>query len=181
MPVSTRHAIVAIIVLSVVINAFLFWLIYFHTGGADPQEGRFAWIPAMNAGFNALSAIFVVSGLVFIHSGRRREHGLMMLCATVASAAFLAGYIVYHSLHGDTPFLAGGWIRPVYFTILITHIVFSILVVPLVLSTLLCAATRRWQQHRAIARWTYPVWLYVSVTGVLVFLFLRLFNVDAGA
>ena len=174
---TTRSAVITILIASVAINAFLFWLIYFHTGGTGPEGRSYAWIPAWNATMNALSATFVVCGLWFIKQGNRRVHGVLMVCAMVASALFLVGYVIYHSLHGDTRFLTEGWIRPLYFFILITHIVLSVAVVPLILTTVYFAATRRWAAHRAIARWTYPIWLYVSITGILVFLFLRFWNV----
>ena len=99
-----------------------------------------------------------------------------MATAFAASSLFLIGYIIHHTVHGDTKFLTTGWLRPTYFFILITHVVLSIVVLPMVLTTLFFAATKRWSAHRALARWTWPLWLYVSVTGVLVFVFLRLLN-----
>ena len=99
-----------------------------------------------------------------------------MLGAVVFSVLFLTSYIVYHHFHGDTPFPGQGFIRPVYFVILISHIGLSIIALPMVLTTLYYAGTRQFQTHRKIARYTLPIWLYVSVTGVAVFLFLKAYT-----
>lgn len=171
---STRRAIIVIALVSAAAVGFLFWLIYGYESGA--VAGQWAFLPAMNAAFNALSSIALVTGLVFIRKGNQRAHGVSMVAAFAASALFLVGYIIHHTVHGDTKFLGTGWLRPVYFFILITHILLSMAVLPLVLTTLFLAASRRWSAHRALARWTWPVWLYVSVTGVLVFFFLRFLN-----
>jgi len=96
-----------------------------------------------------------------------------MILATFSSALFLISYLLYHYYHGDTKFPGQGIIRPVYFFILITHIITSILVVPLIFTTLFFAASKRFEKHRRIARWTYPIWLYVSITGILVYLLLK--------
>lgn len=100
----------------------------------------------------------------------------MMASATLSSALFLVCYIIYHSYQGDTKFLAEGLIRPVYFFILISHILLSMVAVPLVLLTLWFAITQRFTSHKKIARWTFPIWLYVSVTGILVYFVLHNFN-----
>lgn len=167
-----------ILVASAAAIALLFWLIYGVETGAGSGNWRF--LPATNALFNAISASAVVTGLWHIRRSRKRAHGISMAIALAASALFLAGYILHHTLHGDTRFLTRGWLRPTYFFILISHILLSIAVLPMVLTTAFFAATRRWPAHRAVARWTYPLWLYVSVTGVLVFLFLRFLNASAG-
>lgn len=176
-PVSNRIAILSILGASAGILGFLFWLIYFQEPG-ESAVGRdwAASLPAFNAFCNLLSSSFIVMGVFFIRRRNFKAHGVSMLLATVSSAAFLTGYIIYHQLHGDTRFTGEGWVRPVYFFILISHILLSMAVVPLVLSSLFFAATRKWSIHRKLSRWTYPVWLYVSVTGVLVFLFLRYLN-----
>jgi putative membrane protein len=161
--------------LSAVIVGFLFWLIYFHESGASGEHWS-RWLPAVNASLNTMAASLIVAGVISIKRGLIRAHVVLMILATICSALFLTSYITYHSLQGDTKFLGVGWIRPVYFFILISHILLSIAVVPLILSTLLFSITRRWAAHRKIARWTYPIWLYVSVTGVLVYLFLRWIN-----
>lgn len=170
-----RRAIGIILGISALATGFLFWIIYaVETGDAS---GRWSFLPATNAAFNALSASALVTGLYQIKRGRRRAHGLCMGAAFAASTLFLIGYIAHHTLHGDTRFLTTGWLRPTYFALLISHVILSMAVLPLVLTTLLLAATRRWSAHRAVARWTWPIWLYVSVTGVLVFIFLRFLNV----
>lgn len=99
-----------------------------------------------------------------------------MLTAVATSALFLASYIVYHHYQGDTPFQGQGLVRPIYFFVLVSHILLSIVGLPLVLATLFFAATNRFDKHRRIARWTLPIWLYVSVTGVAVFFFLKIWN-----
>lgn len=171
---TNRQAISAILVVSAAAIAFLFWIIY----GVETSAGssKWAFLPATNALFNALSATALVTGIVHIRRGKKRAHGISMATAFAASALFLVGYVIHHTVHGDTQFLTTGWLRPTYFFILITHVVLSIVVLPMVLTTLFLAAMRRWPAHRALARWTWPLWLYVSVTGVLVFVFLRLLN-----
>jgi putative membrane protein len=171
---TNKTAITVILAVSAAAIAFLFWIIYgVETGGGSDQ---WAFLPATNALFNALSASALVAGLYHIRRGNQRAHGISMATAFAASSLFLIGYIIHHTVHGDTKFLTTGWLRPTYFFILITHVVLSIVVLPMVLTTLFFAATRRWTAHRALARWTWPLWLYVSVTGVLVFVFLRMLN-----
>ena len=155
--------------------SFLFWFIY-GRGTSAYDDAAPAWavnLPAVNASLNALSATFVVAGLVFIKRGLQKPHAIMMISATVSSVAFLVTYLIYHYFAHSTPFGGEGWIRPVYFFILISHIVTSILVVPLVFSTLFFAVSKRFDKHRRIAKLAYPVWLYVSVTGILVYVILK--------
>lgn len=170
--VSDSAATQVIIGLSTAIVAFLFWLIYF----APTVEGAAGWaeqLPLVNAILNGTSATLVILGLYFIKRGSKVPHITCMIGATAASSFFLIGYLIYHALFGDTRFTATGIVRPVYFFILISHIILSVAVVPLILGTLFFSATRRFHRHKQWARWTYPVWIYVSVTGVLVYLFLR--------
>lgn len=169
-----QRAIWGILAISAAAIGLLFWLIYGVETSGDASKWSF--LPATNAFFNALSASAVVVGLIHIRNGRKRAHGISMSIALTASALFLIGYIIHHTVHGDTKFLTQGWLRPTYFFILITHVVLSIAVLPMVLTTVFFAATRRWTAHRRLAKWTYPVWLYVSVTGVVVFFFLRFLN-----
>ena len=171
---TNKSAISSILVISTGAILFLFWIIY----GVESSDDASAWgfLPATNAFFNAVSAVALVTGIFHIRRGNKRAHGISMAMAFAASALFLVGYIIHHTLHGDTRFLTTGWLRPTYFFILITHIILSIVVLPMVLTTLFFAVTRRWSAHRTLARWTWPLWLYVSVTGVLVFVFLRLLN-----
>ena len=170
--VSDRRAVGVILALSAVILGFLFWLIYFQTGG-EPGGATTSVLPAFNAFCNAVAAVFVAAGIVCIKTGRKRAHAVMMAVGTLASACFLVGYILYHNSHGHTVYEATGFIRTLYLTILLTHIVLAALVVPMILTTLYFAARQRFRPHRAIARWTYPVWLYVSITGIVVYLMLR--------
>jgi len=129
----------------------------------------FAQLPTLNAALNTLSAVFLLAGFICIKSGRRDAHRACMLAALGCSSLFLISYLVYHFEVGSVPFKGQGWIRPVYFTILITHTILATAVVPLALITLTRALRERFDAHRRIARWTFPIWLYVSVTGVVVY------------
>jgi putative membrane protein len=131
-------------------------------------------LPALNAGLNALSGVFVLLGWFFIKNEHKVAHVFSMACAIVTSTVFLGCYVTYHWLkHGVvTRFTAEGLIRPVYFTLLISHTILAATVPVLVIMTVIPALRARYDKHRNIARWTLPVWLYVSVTGVLVYLML---------
>ncbi|MCU1294919.1 MAG: hypothetical protein JWP08_3769 [Bryobacterales bacterium] len=169
-----RKPIPAILGLSAAVAAFLVWLIYFKGKVAAPE-----WVgslPAANAVFNSLSAICLTLGYLNIRRGKRLIHMRFMVSATVFSALFLLSYITYHYFHGDTNFPGHGWIRPVYFFILISHIGLSMVALPLIFATLWYALRNQFRFHRGVARWTFPVWLYVSVTGVVVYLVLRAYT-----
>jgi len=129
-------------------------------------------LPAVNAALNGVSAILLVVGFYFIRRGRRRRHRTFMLAAFGTSTLFLISYLIYHASVGSVPFQGQGWMRPLYFLILFTHVVLAAIIVPLALVTLVWAGRGRFSRHRRIARWTLPVWWYVSVTGVLVYLML---------
>jgi len=129
-------------------------------------------LPHLNATLNASSFILLSSGYYFIRRGRVNAHRNCQLAALTASIIFLISYIVYHQHHGATPFAGQGIARPIYFTILLTHTVMAVVIVPFVIVTLRRALRRDFQRHRALARWTLPMWLYVSITGVLVYLML---------
>ncbi|HTW88105.1 MAG TPA: DUF420 domain-containing protein [Candidatus Binataceae bacterium] len=133
---------------------------------------HYATLPFLNALFNSTAAVLLVAGLICIRRGAVRAHRACMLSAFGVSVAFLISYVVYHLHVGDIRFLGRGVIRPVYFTILITHITLAFVIVPLVLITLWRALAGRFSAHRAIARWTWPIWMYVSVTGVIVYVML---------
>ena len=126
-------------------------------------------LPAVNAALNSLSAILLVGGYLFIKSRNIKAHKACMLSAFASSMLFLASYLVYHYQVGSVPFKGQGGIRLVYFTILLTHTILATTVVPLALVTLFRAFKERFDAHRRIARWTFPIWLYVSVTGVIVY------------
>jgi uncharacterized membrane protein YozB (DUF420 family) len=132
----------------------------------------YALLPAVNASLNALATVFLSAGWIFI---RRREigrHRLCMLSALATSVLFLTSYLVYHAKVGSVPFAGQGMVRTIYFTILITHVILAATIVPLAVITLSRALARRFDRHRRIARWTLPIWLYVSVTGVVIYLML---------
>ena len=126
-------------------------------------------LPTLNAALNSLSAVFLFAGYLFIRSKNPNAHRVCMLVAFACSTLFLISYLIYHYQVGSVPFKGTGWIRPVYFTILLTHAVLAAAVVPLALVTLARALRARFDRHRRIARWTLPVWLYVSVTGVVIY------------
>jgi putative membrane protein len=131
-------------------------------------------LPAINASLNFISTIFISTGWYLIRRGHWRQHIACMITAVISSTLFLVGYVVYHAHVGEksTHFVAGGLVRPIYFTMLISHILLAFVTLPLVIATLVPIFRRRWDRHRRIARWTMPIWLYVSVTGVLVYLML---------
>jgi len=127
------------------------------------------FLPALNAVLNSLTAFFLVLGYLFIRNKQVAKHRAMMGMAFLISSLFLVSYVVYHSQVDSTKFGGEGMIRYVYFVLLLTHITLAIVTVGLVLFTLYFALTQQFDKHRRIARWTFPVWLYVSVTGVVVY------------
>jgi uncharacterized membrane protein YozB (DUF420 family) len=128
--------------------------------------------PALNATLNATSAILLVSAHTMIQRGKVSSHRRLMLAAVVTSSLFLISYLYYHAHVGSVRFRGQGWSRSLYFAILISHTVLAVAILPLVIVTLSRALGQRFDRHRAIARWTYPLWLYVSVTGVVVYFML---------
>jgi uncharacterized membrane protein YozB (DUF420 family) len=129
-------------------------------------------LPALNATLNATAATLLVIGYILIRRGRVQQHRRVMLAAFTVSTLFLISYLIYHANIGSRPFPGTGTIRTVYLTILLTHIVLAIVIVPMVLITLSRGLRERFDRHAAIARWTLPLWLYVSVTGVIVYVML---------
>jgi putative membrane protein len=129
-------------------------------------------LPGLNATLNGLAAIFLVSGYVLIRRGHRRQHQWCMLAALATSALFLVSYVIYHLNTGSKPFPGQGPIRLVYFAILITHVILAAVIVPLALITATRGLRAQFDRHVRIARWTFPLWLYVSVTGVVIYLML---------
>jgi uncharacterized membrane protein YozB (DUF420 family) len=135
-------------------------------------------LPAVNASLNGLSAIFLTAGFIFIRKKNIPAHRACMISAFCVSALFLACYLTYHGykaivLHqGPTRFLNPQWFRPIYLVILGTHTILAIVIVPLIFITIFRALRERFDQHKKIARWTWPLWMYVSVTGVIVYLLL---------
>ena len=129
-------------------------------------------LPTVNATLNATAAIFLTSGYVMIRRGRRDLHKRCMLAALTSSALFLVSYVVYHANTGSRPFPGQGVIRVVYFAILVTHVVLAAVILPLAITTAARGLSAQYDRHVRIARWTLPLWLYVSVTGVVIYLML---------
>ena len=140
-------------------------------GTSIPQQ--YAFFPALNATLNGTSAVLLVTGRALIARNRIAAHRACMIAAVTASALFLGCYLFFHlAVAGNIRFLGEGWSRPVYFTILISHTFLAVVNVPLIIITLTRGLGGRYAQHRAIARWTFPLWLYVCVTGVIVYFML---------
>jgi putative membrane protein len=129
-------------------------------------------LPAVNASLNALAGVLLLIGYVLIRNRRIEQHRKVMIAAFAASALFLVFYVIYHAQVGSVPFARQGFVRPLYFTILVTHVTLAATVPPLAIITLSRGLKARYSQHRRIARWTFPIWMYVSVTGVLVYVLL---------
>jgi uncharacterized membrane protein YozB (DUF420 family) len=129
-------------------------------------------LPALNATLNGIAACFLVAGYAFIRRGRRDLHKRMMLAALTTSALFLVSYVIYHANAGSRPFEGQGVVRFIYFTILISHVVLAALILPLALVTTARGLRAQYDRHVRIARWTFPLWLYVSVTGVVIYVML---------
>jgi putative membrane protein len=129
-------------------------------------------LPAVNASLNAVSGVLLVVGYMLMRARRIEQHRRVMLAAFVTSSLFLVCYLIYHAQVGSVRFVRQGFVRPLYFTILITHVSLAAAVLPLAILTLSRGLKARYAQHRRIARWTFPIWLYVSVTGVLVYVLL---------
>ena len=154
---------------------FLTWLIYIKQAPQSHNEA-FLVLPLVNCFLNSLSTLCLLGGLWAIRYGKKVLHGSCMSMAFLFSILFFICYTIYHSVQGDTHFMGTGWVRPVYFFILISHILATGIATPLILWTLFLAATRRFESHRRWAKRTYPLWLYVSVTGILIYVFLRAFS-----
>jgi putative membrane protein len=164
----------AVAAISAGILGFLLWLVYGRAETAG--HGETSILPALNATANFVCTLLLVAGYREIRAGNRQRHMVCMLAAVGCSALFLAGYVTHHYTAGDTPFTGQGIVRPIYFAILISHVVVTAVALPMILYTLARAATGRFVEHRRIARRTLPLWLYVSVTGVLIFVFLRVWR-----
>lgn len=165
-------AIAAVLVISAAVTVFLFWLIYIHPAAA--ASGSYAFLPAMNAAFNGASAVALLIGFSFIRVKRIRAHRASMITAFVFSSLFLVGYIAHHALHGDVRYPLHAAFRTPYLWLLASHIVLATITLPLILVTFFFSLSGRIPQHRKVARWTFPLWLYVSITGVATYAMLRL-------
>lgn len=166
-----KGALASIVAISVLACAFLFWLLYFREGGAVSRQLLF--LPSVNAAFNACASVALILGIFAIKRGERRKHRTFMISAFVFSTLFLLGYITHHALHGDTKFAGEGSIKTLYLSILASHVVLSVGALPMVLTTFYLSLSGRFDRHKRLARYTFPVWLYVSVTGVVVFAMLK--------
>jgi putative membrane protein len=171
--VSPKKALALILFVSAAAVGLLVVVIYGH-GRPKSEPGWAALLPATNALLNATSATFLVLAYRAVRRRSYATHARHMARALASSSAFLVSYIVYHAIHGDSRFGGHGLIRAIYFFVLITHVALSGLVLPLIFSSFFLSLSGRFRLHRTVSRFTLPVWLYVSVTGVLVYVFLRL-------
>ncbi len=159
-------------IVSVLALGGLGWLLMLRQ--ADPSSGiDLRFMPAVNASLNALAATMLTAGWVAIKRGNRKLHQHLMVSSFAASSLFLVGYLAYHYVHGDTKFQGTGAIKAIYLSILASHVLLSMFVVPLALVALYFAWKKSFARHRKVTRWLAPIWLYVSVTGVVIFFMLR--------
>jgi len=170
---NTRPGVTVILAISAAATIFLFWLIYVHPA-ADAASARLAFLPALNALLNGLSAAALLIGFAFIRTRKIVAHRGCMITAFIFSTLFLVSYILHHALHGDVRYPALAPYRSLYLPLLASHIVLAVVALPLVLITFFFSLIGRFPQHRKLARWTFPLWLYVSVTGVITYVMLRL-------
>jgi len=171
-----RSMIAAIIAISIAASAFLCWLVYFHAA-SDVAGTHLSFLPALNACLNGLCTVALLIGFYFILHRKIAAHRASMMTAFVFSTLFLVCYITNHALHGDMLFHGHGHrLRTAYFTLLISHIGLSVFALPMVLITFFFSLTGRFPSHKKIARWTFPIWLYVSVTGVIVYAMLAAYR-----
>jgi putative membrane protein len=158
-------------VVSIVALALLGYLLLLRQAAGDGSS--LAFLPAVNASFNALAAVLLVFAVSAIKKKKVARHQKLMLSAFASSTFFLVGYLAYHYVHGDTRYPGGGPLRAAYLVLLASHVILSIPLVPLCLAAFWFAFQRRFETHKKITRVLFPIWLYVSITGVLVFLMLR--------
>lgn len=173
--ISLTRAIGVIVLISSVAFGFLVWLIYYK-GGSDYSSNLITSLPALNALLNSTSTVLLLFGYRAILQRNFSRHMNFNLTAFVTSTFFLISYVIYHNFHGSTPFTGQGIIRPVYFFILITHIILSALVMPMILTSFYLAFAGKLKLHRKVSKVTLPVWLYVSVTGVMIYFMLRAYG-----
>ncbi len=167
-------ALAVILLISGAAFTFLIWLIYYK-GGSDYSSNLIANLPALNALLNSASTVLLLFGYREIRRRNFSRHMKFNLTAFLTSTLFLISYVIYHNFHGHTTFSGEGIIRPVYYFILISHIVLSALVMPMILTSFYLAFSGKLKLHRKVSKVTLPVWLYVSVTGVVIFFRLRSF------
>jgi putative membrane protein len=166
----------AIIAISVVASLFLAWLVYYHQP-VDVAGTRLSFLPALNAALNALCTVFLLIGFRHIRRHEITAHRNSMFGAFLVSSLFLVSYIVNHALHGDMRFPGHGVARFIYLWILLLpHILGAVIALPLILITFFLSLSGRFPAHRKLARWTFPIWLYVSVSGVVVYAMLSVYR-----
>jgi uncharacterized membrane protein YozB (DUF420 family) len=149
---------------------FAFCILHSSAGRGGVMD--YSIFPAINASLNGASALLLATGRVFIARGKMAAHRACMIAAVTASTIFLVCYLYYHAHVGSVRFRGVGWARTIYFSILTTHTILAAIIVPLVIITLSRGLRSRFDRHRAVARWTFPLWMYVSVTGVVIYLML---------
>ena len=169
-----KLAYLIILLSSFIIIGFIFWLVYFRESSPS-YNSNLSYVPLANAIINTITICCLTLGYVFIKKRLVAYHKFFMILSAVLSAIFLINYLVYHYAHGDTKFTGQGNIRYVYFTILISHIILSVVQVPLILTTFYHAIKKNYLIHKKVAKITFPIWMYVCSTGVLVFIFLKTF------
>ena len=172
---TSLQVVLAIIGVSASASLFLAWLVYFHAP-TDIAGTRLTFLPALNAVLNTCCTVALLFGLYFVRRRRITAHRNSMFTAFLFSSLFLVTYITNHAMHGDMRFLGQGAIRPVYFALLISHIALSVVALPMILITFYLSLSGRFPLHRRLARYTYPIWLYVSVTGVIVYALLAVYR-----
>lgn len=173
--ISLYRAVGVILLISGTALGFLIWIIYFK-GGSDYSSTLITSLPALNALLNSTSTVLLLFGYKAILDRNFSRHMKFNLTAFVTSSLFLISYVIYHNFHGSTPFTGQGIIRPVYFFILVSHIILSALVLPMILTSFYLAFSGKLKLHRKVSKITLPVWLYVSVTGVIIFFVLRAYG-----
>jgi putative membrane protein len=165
---SVTLPVVLIIAVSAAAICFLLWLLYLHHP-LDAAAARFRFLPALNAVLNGLCTIALLVGFYFVRRRNIPAHRASMITAFIFSALFLVSYITNHALHGETHFPGFGTVKTIYLSILASHVLLSVVALPMVLTTFFFSLSGRIRQHRKIARFTLPIWLYVSFTGVVVY------------
>ena len=165
----------SIIAVSAVASIFICWLVYAHQP-FDAKGIQLDFLPGLNAILNALCTVALLLGFYFICTGKIAQHKASMFAAFIVSSLFLASYLTNYVLHTEIKFQGHGAIRWVYFPLLISHIILAVVALPMVLITFFLSLSGRFPAHRKLARWTFPVWLYVSVTGVVVYLMLAAYR-----
>jgi putative membrane protein len=153
------------------VMSFLVWVVYFHEGSGS--AARAASLPRINAILNGTSAVLISVGLWAIKQRKRTLHMRLMIAAFASSSLFLVNYVYYHFSHGDTHFLGQGVVRPIYFAVLISHVLLSVVTFPMILTSLYLGLSNRLETHRRLSKWTWAGWMYVAITGVVVYFMLH--------